>query len=221
MQALLDPLPDVLDLADLWRALKDGRVFVTGTSCQDGRCFATLSTTPDGRRTPRTADLTALERVLSGELNKAVAIDLGISASTLSLQCSKALRAIAAETLVSRVSIVLVMAALAARGWPLPHARVDQRAATGSTVSFELPGARLMGRLTGVETEVLRLTIEGKSHAEIARGRGTSRRTVANQLAAIFRKLGVSGRAALRARAVEEHSREWSAKAGAAGTVLA
>ena len=77
-------------------------------------------------------------------------------------------------------------------------------------VSFELPGKRLKAGLTTVEAEVLRMTVEGMSHAEIANGRGTSRRTVANQLGAIFRKLGVSGRSALRARVVQEESRGWS-----------
>jgi DNA-binding CsgD family transcriptional regulator len=216
MQALLDPARDVLDLADLWHALKDGQLFVTETTCHHGRCFTTLSTRANGRPTARREELAALERVLSGELNKVVAIELGVSASTLSLQCSKALRSIASETLVSRVSIVLVMAALAARGWQLPQARVDHRGETDAVVSFDLPGSRLMARLTSVEADVLRLTVEGKSHSEIAVGRGTSRRTVANQLGAIFRKLGVSGRAALRARVVEEHSREWSAKAARA-----
>jgi hypothetical protein len=37
--------------------------------------------------------------------------------------------------------------------------------------------------------------MEGRGHHDIARLRGTSTRTVANQLSTVFRKLGVSGRA--------------------------
>jgi DNA-binding NarL/FixJ family response regulator len=39
--------------------------------------------------------------------------------------------------------------------------------------------------------------LEGSSHAQISSERGTSARTVANQLATAFRKLGVSGRGQL------------------------
>jgi DNA-binding NarL/FixJ family response regulator len=211
MADILDPTRLGLDLGELWQALRGGTLFVTATECRGDRCFATLSAHPRGRQGPPAEDLEALERVLGGELNKVVASELGISASTLSLHCSKTLRAIATESLVSRVSIVLVTAALCARGWSLPPARVDGSGVDGLVVSFELPGKRLMSRLTGVEAQVLRMTIEGKSHAEIASDRGTSRRTVANQLGAIFKKLGVSGRSALRALAVEEQSRAFRA----------
>ena len=41
--------------------------------------------------------------------------------------------------------------------------------------------------------------------------RGTSRRTVANQLAAVFRKLNLSGRSALRAKAIREYASQRAA----------
>jgi DNA-binding NarL/FixJ family response regulator len=43
--------------------------------------------------------------------------------------------------------------------------------------------------------------LEGRSNAEIARDRGTCARTVANQIASMFRKLGVQSRAELAATA--------------------
>jgi DNA-binding CsgD family transcriptional regulator len=51
--------------------------------------------------------------------------------------------------------------------------------------------------LTGAEQAVVGLVIEGKSNAEIAAQRGTSVRTVANQLRSVYAKLGISGRAQL------------------------
>lgn len=54
--------------------------------------------------------------------------------------------------------------------------------------------------LTPAEREVLAGVLQGKSNAEIALLRGTSLRTVANQIASIFRKLGVGSRAELIAR---------------------
>ena len=54
--------------------------------------------------------------------------------------------------------------------------------------------------LTAAESEVVRLLLEGQSNRTIAAARGTSVRTVANQVASIFRKLAVSSRSELVAR---------------------
>jgi DNA-binding CsgD family transcriptional regulator len=55
--------------------------------------------------------------------------------------------------------------------------------------------------LTPAERQVALAALSGLSNADIARMRGSSPRTVANQLAIIFRKLGVHSRAELAARA--------------------
>lgn len=55
-------------------------------------------------------------------------------------------------------------------------------------------------RLTAAEEFVARGVFDGKSNDAIARERGTSPRTVANQVASVFRKHGVSSRAELVAR---------------------
>ena len=54
--------------------------------------------------------------------------------------------------------------------------------------------------LTDAEQDVHDRLLRGESNAEIARHRRTSARTVANQVAAVFRKLGVGSRAELAAR---------------------
>jgi DNA-binding CsgD family transcriptional regulator len=54
--------------------------------------------------------------------------------------------------------------------------------------------------LTRAEREVAKDVLAGHSSATIARRRGRSPRTIANQLAAIYRKLGVSSRAELAVR---------------------
>ncbi len=48
--------------------------------------------------------------------------------------------------------------------------------------------------LTAAERDVARLVKKGLSNAQIASARGTSVNTVANQIAAIMRKLGVGSR---------------------------
>ena len=67
--------------------------------------------------------------------------------------------------------------------------------------------------LTKAEKDVAALVLKGFSNREIARARGTSVRTIANQVAAIFRKLKVAarvelGQAILRGRVrAHRHSR--------------
>src|SRR5262245_39956481 len=60
----------------------------------------------------------------------------------------------------------------------------------------------LRGELSAAEREVAALAFSGLSNADIARRRRTSARTVANQMGAIFRKLGVRSRAELARRLV-------------------
>lgn len=55
-------------------------------------------------------------------------------------------------------------------------------------------------RLTAAERTVVELAVEGLGNEAIARVRGVSLRTVANQLAAAYRKLGVGSRVELAAR---------------------
>jgi DNA-binding NarL/FixJ family response regulator len=54
-------------------------------------------------------------------------------------------------------------------------------------------------RLTASERAVAGLAAPGVRNSEIARARRSSTRTVANQLASVYRKLGVSGRGELAA----------------------
>lgn len=63
-----------------------------------------------------------------------------------------------------------------------------------AVISWPTAGAPPRLPLSVAEQEVVRLLGEGRSNAEIARVRGTSTRTVANQLTSIFRKSGVHSR---------------------------
>jgi DNA-binding CsgD family transcriptional regulator len=56
--------------------------------------------------------------------------------------------------------------------------------------------------LTPAERQVVLAVLSGLSNVEVAQMRGSSPRTVANQLATIFRKLGVRSRAELAVRAM-------------------
>ena len=60
--------------------------------------------------------------------------------------------------------------------------------------SFPLPAPTLPHSLSEAERDVAIALLEGLSNAQIAASRGTSARTVANQVASLFRKLGVRSR---------------------------
>lgn len=66
-----------------------------------------------------------------------------------------------------------------------------------AVLSFPLDEVALPASLTTAEREVARALLEGDSNAQIAKARGRSERTVANQVAALFRKIGVGSRAEL------------------------
>jgi DNA-binding NarL/FixJ family response regulator len=53
--------------------------------------------------------------------------------------------------------------------------------------------------LSTAERDVARLVVAGWTNAQIAGARGSATRTVANQVASVFRKLGVDRRAELAA----------------------
>lgn len=59
---------------------------------------------------------------------------------------------------------------------------------------------RAIAGLTEAEQAVVALLLDGYDNASIAAARGRSPRTIANQLARIFRKLDVSSRAELAAK---------------------
>jgi DNA-binding NarL/FixJ family response regulator len=66
--------------------------------------------------------------------------------------------------------------------------------------SFPLRAVSLPEVLSPIERDVALAILEGLSNAAIAARRRTSERTVANQVASIFRKLGVSSRRELQTR---------------------
>ena len=79
------------------------------------------------------------------------------------------------------------------RTWSLEQA-VEYALSQPDTPTMPSSVPPVVAALTPRELEVLRLLAAGKSNQEIALARGVSPRTVANQLAQVFRKLEVSSR---------------------------
>jgi DNA-binding NarL/FixJ family response regulator len=79
-------------------------------------------------------------------------------------------------------------------------------------VSVPRPDLQLQGLLPSAELAVIRRLVEGLSYVEIARARGTSTRTIANQITAVFRRLHVSGRNELVQRLFSEEGLDLRAR---------
>jgi DNA-binding NarL/FixJ family response regulator len=67
-------------------------------------------------------------------------------------------------------------------------------------ISFPLPQPKWPVTLTRAERAIAVLLLEGYSNARIAKHRGTSERTVVNQVASIFKKARVASRTEFAAR---------------------
>jgi len=183
------------DAPAAWRGLLDGESSVvdafTTTSCSYLVTTRALPHAPVPRR-----GVIMLERVLTGSYPKRLAADLNLSTSTVATALKDSLDRLGAACLPSKVPFGLAALACAA-------------CSEGVCPKVYVSGARLLGfdceilttavpslthLLSPTVEEVLRMHVAGRTHREIAALRGTSCRTIANQLGVAFRRLGGSGR---------------------------
>lgn len=185
-------------LGQVWEDLVSGRSVLVSAFSDEQRCYAIFRQVTDGaRRALRARDRELVEHNLLGESEKVLAYDRGVSISTVAGRLSCGLRSMGLESRAAQVPILVSIAVHAFHGearWQrygaeLPFGRTSHR-----LVSAPRPDLALPATLTLAEQHVVRLLIEGSSHAQIALARNRSERTIANQLASAFQKLGVSGR---------------------------
>lgn len=176
--------------------LVSGRWSLVDRFDTDGKHFVVAYRNPEGivdtdHLTPREFDVLRLAAL--GSSNKEVASELGISASTVGTVVSDALKKL---RLRSRAQIPSF--------WRATTQRSSRLWLTGSMELHVFEDAaveeKALEKLTASEKSVARLVLSGASNKEIAERRGVMVRTVANQVASIFRKLGVTARAELGAK---------------------
>jgi DNA-binding NarL/FixJ family response regulator len=190
---------ETVELSQVWRGLVGRSETVSDHFQTPERHYVLLQRSAMAlARRPLRAQV--LERVLLGDSQKSVAIERQLAASTIAVASKEALRAMGVQTSTSRAPFSIGL---------LVHAHHELAVISKGRVSHLPPGSGLRvvsiprldkwlcATLSPSEFEVLRLRADGLSHAEIARCRRSSLRTVANQVAAAFRKLGVSGRTEL------------------------
>jgi DNA-binding CsgD family transcriptional regulator len=184
---------DELPLKVLWDRLNRGawRVYESFATTQR---FYFVVESGEGR--PVASEL--LLRTLLGSRQKVVAIDLERSQSTVTSRLGSALVAMGFAPQASRVPALLVACAVAAMDLAdLPAARttrIDPSGVERFAISIPRLDEPLAHLLTPNEFSVTRSLVDGQSYLDISRAKKRSIRTVANQIASTFRKLGVSGR---------------------------
>jgi DNA-binding NarL/FixJ family response regulator len=198
-------------LADLWSELVAGHAVIADWFFTEQRCILLLASS-DARRKHALENRRreAFEMAVLGHGQKCVAIDSGIAVSTVANLCKDTLEYLNVTVPYARLPVALVAFVYACRGRArLPVARRSLVSAQDDELvvaSLERPDCELSELMPPAEYSVARLCVEGYTHAEIALLRGTSPRTVANQLCAVFQKLRVSGRLEFLARLVVDHA---------------
>jgi DNA-binding NarL/FixJ family response regulator len=185
-------------VVDLWRELAQGECWVVLELFSEDRCYLVLASTRDelapsleGRR------LEILQAVLGGLPQNNVAIDWKLAPSTVALYSRLGLESFGVSGRPSRAHPLLMLAARAASERAVALARCSTFAINEHqlrVVSAPRPDLHLKATLPPAELAVVRHLVEGHTYAEIAAERGTAARTIANQIAAVFRRLRVSGR---------------------------
>ncbi len=190
-------------LARVWRELKGGQTRIVDGFSTEERCYLLLTPllTHEKPCPPSARRLSILEGVLCGQSLKALAFDLRVSPSTVSSEAKSALQQLGSECTPCKAHPLLAMLARAAAEEQRNRcARISYFSEADQVfrvISAARPETRLAPVLSPAEFAVVRGLLEGRNYLEIAKKRGTSTRTVANQLAAAFRRLGVSGRGSL------------------------
>lgn len=182
-------------LGAVWKKLIAGELSVSAVgSSLHGECID-LRLNPT-RRPIKPAEAHILLRVLCGEQQKVVAAETPCSISTIAGTATKCLQVLGLSCGAREAPFALIVLAHACTK-PLPSEFVDCSVQTNgelTTLNFAKPRLPVDAGLSPGEHAVLELLLQGLSHHTIADRRQTSARTIANQLASAYAKLGVSGR---------------------------
>ncbi len=179
---------------DLWQPLVSGRWSLVDHFDRDGRHFVVAHVNADDQSDPRALsrrERQVARRLVRGDSQKEIGYDLGLSPSTVGNHVTTIGRKLGTS---SQWETTNVLTALLRR--PSEAVSVGDVALRVWETTRETPA-----QLTPSEADVYQSLLSGASNEQIARKRGTSTRTVAHQVAAIFSKLGVRSRQQLLATA--------------------
>jgi len=208
--ATSSPPVQTIDLAQCWHDLASGRRQVADSAFSDDHYFLLLTRAvkPVGaRRGIRARNFRVLNQVLLTPSRKQLAVELGLSTSSIAALSRQCLNSIGLSCTPCSAPPLLIMAAGAACAQAAPATSATSATGERWTLAphFELiraarPELKFASALSRAEFDVAQRLLEGSSYETIALCRKTSARTVANQVAAVFHRLRVSGRPELAQR---------------------
>jgi len=198
-QSCLREVAPAWELANVWDALVTGSKRVTSAFHARDRALLVLSNANERVR-GEAVDLEMLERGLRGDSLKVLAIEHRMSCSTVSVRLGNQLTAMGLHRQLTQVPLPLFVAANSrrlSRDVPVEKGILETRDAALEVVALRVPLTSWASALSPTEVEVALLLVQGKSYEEVAAARRRSVRTVANQVATLFRKLALGSRKAL------------------------
>jgi DNA-binding NarL/FixJ family response regulator len=180
-----------------WEGLVQGRWSLVDHFDSDGRRF--VLAIKNDPRFPDPRGLTMRERQIAeflgqGHSCKEISYMLGIARSAVTNCTSRAMRKL------SLSSLTELTAFFAPSG---PRATLTESVVHGDTLligAYPLVRADYIAKLTDAERAVLAAMLAGSTNRDIAQRRHCSEHTVANQVQAIFRKVGARSRCELPVR---------------------
>lgn len=182
------------EVLPLWEALVSGRWSLVDHFDSDGtRMVVAVENTPSvcDPRGLTTAQLSIAEEFGRGKSAKEIGYLLGISVSAINNALSEVRSKLGLR---SRVELA---AFFAPGGVRARLAQLDLKEASLLVGRYGGRADDVLADLTDAERQVAVELMQGATNEEIARKRGTSYNTVANQLKAVYAKLGVTNRAEL------------------------
>ena len=133
-----------------------------------------------------------------GELQKAVAIDLGLAPSSVATMLRQVTRGMGLSCKFSRLPLAIPLLRHMISRPELVSVQLEpsplDRAKPVLVIEMRRCDGVIAAKLSKSEYEVARLLLEGCTYRQMANRRATSMRTIANQVSSVFKKLGVSGR---------------------------
>ena len=219
------PFDEAVALSALWTELISGFCRIEQTTFTAQTCSVVVSRghcfSGDERAALPQRDIEILERALIEGVRKSVAADFKLCPSSVAEILRRCFVFMGLSCWPSRIPLLLVMAAHAKRAVACQRAAklvlAQNQQFLRQSISAVRPDQELSVWLSPAEHAVTRLLIEGKSYAEMATLRQTSKRTVANQLASAFHRLRISGRAELMCLLAKRKLVDWQIGAVALG----
>ncbi len=171
-----------------WTPLVTGRWSLVDRFDRDGRRFVVAHVNADHQLDPRALsprERRVASRLVRGDSQKVIAYELGVSPSTVGNHVANIGRKLGTSSQWETTSLLTTL---------LQHPDKQLSVEGVELRVWTKPSPRPPVKLTESEAEVYQALLAGASNTQIARKRGTSPRTVAHQVGAIFSKLGVSSR---------------------------